>query len=106
MSAPRSIVIGGGAFAGLALALALAPGLVPISVIVAVRRWRKGQRDPRATAIVAACRGCSRLSGCGRGRGTGANPSSTWWSSIQTAGRDRPVSDVAGNVEPASPSGA
>src|SRR5712675_1821354 len=39
MSAQRSIVIGGGAFAGLGLALALRPS-----------------RDPRATAIVAACR--------------------------------------------------
>src|SRR6202035_2681729 len=58
MSAQRSIVIGGGAFAGLALALALRQGLgaeVPIVVAdpaLGVRR----SRDPRATAIVAACR--------------------------------------------------
>src|SRR6201991_126613 len=58
MSAQRSIVIGGGAFAGLALALALRQGLgAEVAVIVvdpalAVRP----SRDPRATAIVAACR--------------------------------------------------
>src|SRR4051812_1645128 len=58
MSKQRSIIIGGGAFAGLALAVALRQGLGPeISVIVvdpalAVRP----SRDPRATAIVAACR--------------------------------------------------
>src|SRR6266478_5493209 len=43
--AQRSIVIGGGAFAGLALALALRQGL-----------GVRPSRDPRATAIVAACR--------------------------------------------------
>ena len=58
MSAQRSIVICGGAFAGLALALALRQGLGPdIPVIVAdpALATRPG-RDPRATAIVAACR--------------------------------------------------
>src|SRR4051794_17020337 len=58
MSAQRTIVIGGGAFAGLALALALRQGLGPdIRVIVADPALAvKPSRDPRATAIVAACR--------------------------------------------------
>src|ERR1700759_846363 len=58
MSAQRSIVICGGAFAGLALALALRQGLGPdIPVIVADPALAsRPSRDPRATAIVAACR--------------------------------------------------
>src|ERR1700743_1274438 len=58
MSAQRSIVIGGGAFAGLALALALRQGLgADIPVIVADPAvGTRPSRDPRATAIVAACR--------------------------------------------------
>src|ERR1700694_5492259 len=58
MSAQRSIVIGGGAFAGLALALALRQGLGPdIPIIVADPALElRPSRDPRATAIVAACR--------------------------------------------------
>ena len=54
----RSIVVGGGAFAGLALALALRQGLGPdIPVIVADPALAtRPSRDPRATAIVAACR--------------------------------------------------
>ncbi|MGY3547054.1 2-octaprenyl-6-methoxyphenol hydroxylase [Bradyrhizobium sp. USDA 4472] len=58
MSVQKSIVIGGGAFAGLALALALRQGLGPeISVIVADPALAaRPSRDPRATAIVAACR--------------------------------------------------
>ena len=58
MSAQRSIVIGGGAFAGLALALALRQGLGPeIPIIVADPALaQRPSRDPRATAIVAACR--------------------------------------------------
>src|ERR1700709_2115877 len=58
MSAQRSIVIGGGAFAGLALALALRQGLgrdVPIIVADPALAVRPS-RDQRATAIVAACR--------------------------------------------------
>src|SRR3984957_17698831 len=58
MSAQRSIVIGGGAFAGLALALALRQGLgaeIPIVVADPALATRPS-RDPRATAIVAACR--------------------------------------------------
>jgi 2-octaprenyl-6-methoxyphenol hydroxylase len=58
MSAQRSIVICGGAFAGLALALALRQGLGPdIPVVVADPALdTRPSRDPRATAIVAACR--------------------------------------------------
>jgi 2-octaprenyl-6-methoxyphenol hydroxylase len=58
MSAQRSIVIGGGAFAGLALALALRQGLgAEIPVVVADPALSsRTSRDPRATAIVAACR--------------------------------------------------
>src|SRR3984885_9464222 len=58
MAARRSIVICGGAFAGLALALALRQGLGPeIPVIVADPALAtRPSRDPRATAIVAACR--------------------------------------------------
>src|SRR5215204_1219158 len=58
MSAQRSIVICGGAFAGLALGLAFRQGLGPdIPVIVADPALSmRPSRDPRATAIVAACR--------------------------------------------------
>ena len=58
MPAQRSIVICGGAFAGLALALALRQGLgadVPVIVADPALATRPS-RDPRATAIVAACR--------------------------------------------------
>src|ERR1700676_2108147 len=58
MSAQRSIVIGGGAFAGLALALALRQGLgadIPI-IVAAPALASRPSPDPRATAIVAACR--------------------------------------------------
>ncbi|MGH6753857.1 MAG: FAD-dependent monooxygenase, partial [Bradyrhizobium sp.] len=58
MSAQRSIVICGGAFAGLALALALRQGLgrdIPV-VVADPALVTRPSRDPRATAIVAACR--------------------------------------------------
>src|ERR1700710_2284696 len=58
MAIQRSIVIGGGAFAGLALALALRQGLgrdIPVIVADPALATRPS-RDPRATAIVAACR--------------------------------------------------
>jgi 2-octaprenyl-6-methoxyphenol hydroxylase len=58
MAAQRSIVIGGGAFAGLALAVALRQGLggdIPVIVADPALAARPS-RDPRATAIVAACR--------------------------------------------------
>ena len=58
MSAGRSIVICGGAFAGLALALALRQGLGEQARIVVAdpALALRPSRDPRATAIVAACR--------------------------------------------------
>ena len=58
MPAQRSIVIGGGAFAGLALAVALRQGLGPeVPVIVADPALAtRPSQDSRATAIVAACR--------------------------------------------------
>ncbi|UGV24421.1 ubiquinone biosynthesis hydroxylase [Rhodopseudomonas boonkerdii] len=58
MAAPKGIVIGGGAFAGLALALALRQGLGPdVPVVVADPALAtRPSRDPRASAIVAACR--------------------------------------------------
>ncbi len=58
MSTQRGIVIAGGAFAGLALALALRQGLgagIPI-VVADPALAQKPSRDPRASAIVAACR--------------------------------------------------
>jgi 2-octaprenyl-6-methoxyphenol hydroxylase len=58
MPAQRGIVICGGAFAGLALALALRQGLgrdIPVIVADPALAIRPS-RDPRATAIVAACR--------------------------------------------------
>src|SRR3954454_22765024 len=58
MPAQRGIVICGGAFAGLALALALRQGLgrdIPVIVADPALAARPS-RDPRATAIVAACR--------------------------------------------------
>ena len=58
MTTHRSIVICGGAFAGLALALALRQGLgadVPI-VVADPALANRPSGDPRATAIIAACR--------------------------------------------------
>ena len=58
MAEHKSIVICGGAFAGLALAVALRQGLgttVPVVVADPALAMRPS-RDPRATAIVAACR--------------------------------------------------
>src|SRR5258705_6916098 len=107
MSAQRSIVIGGGAFAGLALALALRQGLgtgIPIIVADPALAARPS-RDPRATAIVAACRRLFDAIGV--------------WD--QVAGQAQPILDMvvtdskledatrpvfltfAGNVEPGEP---
>ncbi|MCA6111446.1 ubiquinone biosynthesis hydroxylase [Bradyrhizobium cenepequi] len=58
MSAQRGIVICGGAFAGLALALAVRQGLgteIPV-IVTDPALGQRPSRDPRATAIVAACR--------------------------------------------------
>ncbi|RTL54146.1 MAG: ubiquinone biosynthesis hydroxylase [Bradyrhizobiaceae bacterium] len=56
--AQRGIVIGGGAFAGLALALAFRQGLGPATPIIVADPALATQpsADPRASAIVAACR--------------------------------------------------
>src|SRR4051812_40823089 len=58
MASQPGIVIGGGAFAGLALALALRQGLGDgVQIVVADPALAsRPSRDPRATAIVAACR--------------------------------------------------
>ena len=58
MSKQRSIVIGGGAFAGLGLELALRQGLSPdVPIVVADPAFvNRPSGDPRASAIVAACR--------------------------------------------------
>ena len=58
MPQQRSIVIGGGAFAGLGLALALRQGLGPdVPIMVADPAFaNRPSGDPRASAIVAACR--------------------------------------------------
>src|ERR1700724_698659 len=107
MPAQRSIVIGGGAFAGLALALALRQGLgadIPI-IIADPALAARPSRDPRATAIVAACRRLFEASGV--------------WD--QVAGQAQPILDMvvtdsklqaatrpvfltfAGDVEPGEP---
>ena len=85
MAAQRSIVICGGAFAGLALALALRQGLgAEIPVIVADPALAtRPSRDPRATAIVAACRRLFEALGVWDQVGGGfASRSSTWSSPI------------------------
>ena len=58
MSKQRSIVIGGGAIAGLGLALALRQGLgADVPIVVADPAFvNRPSGDPRASAIVAACR--------------------------------------------------
>lgn len=107
MAAQPSIVIGGGAFAGLALALALRQGLgtdIPIVVADPALAGRPS-RDPRATAIVAACRRLFDAIGV--------------WDAV--AGQTQPILDMvvtdskledatrpvfltfAGNVEPGEP---
>ena len=76
MSAQRSIVIGGGAVTGLALALALRQGLgADIPVIVADPALAtRPSRDSRATAIVAACRRLFEAVGVWDHVGTQAQP--------------------------------
>src|SRR6201994_2384108 len=76
MSAQRSIVICGGAFAGRARALALRQGLgadLPIIVADPALATRPS-RDPRATAIVAACRRLFETIGAWGDVAAGAQP--------------------------------
>src|ERR1700720_1473424 len=107
MSAQRSIVIGGGAFAGLALALALRQGLgADIPVIVADPALAtRPSRDPRATAIVAACRRLFEAIGVWEQVAAQAQPILDMVvtdSKLQDA--TRPVFlTFAGNVEPGEP---
>src|SRR5260221_14475885 len=107
MPAQRSIVIGGGAFAGLALALALRQGLgAEIPVVVADPALAtRPSRDPRATAIVAACR---RLFEALGGGGQAAAQAQPILDMVVTDSRlqdaTRPVFlTFAGDVEPAEP---
>jgi 2-octaprenyl-6-methoxyphenol hydroxylase len=107
MSGQRSIVIGGGAFAGLALALALRQGLgAEVSVIVADPALAcRPSRDGRATAIVAACR---RLFGALGVWGDIASTAQPILDMVVTDSRledaTRPVFlTFAGHVEPGEP---
>jgi len=107
MAAQRSIVICGGAFAGLALALALRQGLGPdVPVIVADPALAsRPSRDPRATAIVAACRRLFEAIGVWEVVGPDAQPILDMVvtdSKLEDA--TRPVFlTFAGNVEPGEP---
>src|ERR1700704_3556232 len=107
MSAQPSIVIGGGAFAGLALALALRQGLgADIPVVVAdPALGLRPSRDPRATAIVAACRRLFEAIGVWDQVAAGAQPILDM---VVTDSRledaTRPVFlTFAGDVEPGEP---
>src|SRR2546430_5747436 len=107
MAAQRSIVICGGAFAGLALALALRQGLgADIPVIVADPALStRPSRDPRATAIVAACRRLFEALGVWD---QGAGDSQAILDMVVTDSKledaTRPVVlTLAGNVEPREP---
>src|SRR5712672_2308222 len=107
MSVQRSIVIGGGAFAGLALALALRQGLgADLPIIVADPALAvRPSRDPRATAIVAACRRLFDAIGVWDQVASQAQPS------LDTVVTDSKLDDAtrpvfltfAGNVEPGEP---
>src|ERR1700710_3002043 len=107
MAIQRSIVIGGGAFAGLALALALRQGLgrdIPVIVADPALATRPS-RDPRATAIVAACRRLFAAVGVWGGVADKAQPILDMVvtdSKLEDA--TRPVFlTFAGNVEPGEP---
>jgi len=107
MSGQRSIVICGGAFAGLALALALRQGLgAEVAVIVVDPALAmRPSRDGRATAIVAACR---RLFGA---LGVWGDIASTAQPILDMVVTDSKLEDAtrpvfltfAGNVEPGEP---
>jgi 2-octaprenyl-6-methoxyphenol hydroxylase len=107
MSVQRGIVIGGGAVAGLALALALRQGLggdLPITVADPALGTRPS-RDPRATAIVAACRRLFEAVGVWDQVSGGAQPILDMVvtdSKLEDA--TRPVFlTFSGNVEPGEP---
>jgi len=107
MSAQRSIVICGGAFAGLALAVALRQGLgaeTPVIVADPALSFRPS-RDPRATAIVAACRRLFETLGAWKSIADSAQPILDM---VVTDSRledaTRPVFlTFAGDVEPGEP---
>jgi 2-octaprenyl-6-methoxyphenol hydroxylase len=107
MSSQRSIVIGGGAFAGLGLALALRQGLGPdIPIVVADPAFAmRPSRDPRASAIVAACRRLFEVVGVWDQVAEGAQPILDMVvtdSNLEDA--TRPVFlTFAGDVEPGEP---
>jgi 2-octaprenyl-6-methoxyphenol hydroxylase len=107
MSMQRGIVIGGGALAGLALALALRQGLGPDIPIVVVdpALGTRPSRDPRATAIVAACRRLFEALGVWNEIADGAQPILDMVvtdSKLEDA--TRPVFlTFSGNVEPGEP---
>ena len=107
MTTQPSIVICGGAFAGLALALALRQGLggeIPIIVADPALAVRPS-RDPRATAIVAACRRLFDAIGVWNEVAAGAQPILDMVvtdSKLEDA--TRPVFlTFAGHVEPGEP---
>src|SRR5205085_11393213 len=107
MAAQRSIVICGGAFAGLALALAFRQGLgaeIPIVVADPALAVRPS-RDPRATAIVAACRRLFEVLGVWEQVAIESQPITDMVvtdSKLEDA--TRPVFlSFAGNVEPGEP---
>ena len=107
MSAQRGIVIGGGALAGLALALALRQGLGPDLPIVVVDPAldTRPSRDPRATAIVTACRRLFEAIGVWSEVAAGAQPI------LDMVVTDSKLDDAtrpvfltfSGNVEPGEP---
>ncbi|MGA2993694.1 ubiquinone biosynthesis hydroxylase [Bradyrhizobium sp.] len=107
MSVQRGIVIGGGALAGLALALALRQGLGPDLRIVVVDPAldTRPSRDPRATAIVAACRRLFEAIGVWGEVAAGAQPI------LDMVVTDSKLDDAtrpvfltfSGNVEPGEP---
>jgi 2-octaprenyl-6-methoxyphenol hydroxylase len=107
MSAQRGIVIGGGALAGLGLALALRQGLGPeLPIVVADPALNtRPSRDPRATAIVAACRRLFETIGVWSEVADGAQPILDMVvtdSKLEDA--TRPVFlTFSGNVEPGEP---
>jgi 2-octaprenyl-6-methoxyphenol hydroxylase len=107
MTAQRSIVICGGAFAGLALALALRQGLGPdIPIVVADPALAmRPSRDPRATAIVAACRRLFEALGVWEEVGPKSQPILDMVvTDSQLADATRPVFlTFAGEVEPGEP---